>query len=80
MDESETGVKFILEWQAINGFPTSARAGGVSSLSNKVLQYPVKDGSVIVTFQAQLDEISGGLQRQKPVKSSHLHPPWRSGR
>ena len=70
VNEPEARVKLILERFSIYGLSSLTSASGVSSLSNEVLQNSVKDGPVIVTFQAQLYEVSCGLQSSSISNSS----------
>lgn len=40
------------------GGDTGASSGGVPTLNKKTLDYTVKDGVIVVAFEAKLDEIS----------------------
>ena len=52
MNEAEAGVKLIFEWLSVDGLTACARACGVTSLSNEVLQHPEEDAAVIVSLEA----------------------------
>lgn len=52
---------FVFEVPSVDAFSSFAGPGGVSSLDDESLDVPVEDGSVVVVFAAEGQEVLGGF-------------------
>ena len=61
MTELYSAVKLIRKCSSIDRLPSFASPRWVSSLDHERLDYTVKDGIIVVTLQAKLNEVSASF-------------------